>query len=167
MAIPYHIFTSLSPTLHQVCFSDLINESWIESLLYLDSTYSKYDPEHWPGLETKHFQLLSTICQLANKTIDNAVDRFYSQSFITSNVLVETDFYVQLNSTLTQFNQTLIVHFSSLIDTVHLFTQVDQPYTTFDNAELIVSTMPNETNDQQLLQVCLCSESKRTFLPPY
>jgi hypothetical protein len=157
VVVPYETFISLSPTLHQVCSSDFVSESWILLLSYVDMGIA--NEYKWRGLGTRHFQLLSTICQLANTTIDDAVRRFVIQSFITSNVLTESDFNAQLNTTFSQFIQSLIIHFDLLVDMNLLFTQVDQPYTTFDNAELVFSNTTDETNDQKLLPVGILSKS--------
>ena len=137
--------------------------SWIESLLFLSPT------RHWAqyGLVGRHFQLLSTLCQLANKTVDDAVYRFAMRSFVTSNVLTESEFNAQLNTTLKQFIQSLIIQFGLLVNTTQLFTKVDQPYTSFQNAILIVQMMTNATNDQQSPQVHLCLTVKSVLFPLY
>ena len=80
------------------------------------------------------------------------------QSFITSNVLTEADFHAQLNTTFDQFIKSLIIDFDLLVDVVQLFTQVDQPYTLFDNANLIVRTTTNNTNDYPPYQVGIYSK---------
>jgi hypothetical protein len=92
----------LSSILHQVCSSDYVTESWI-SRLTIGYTISYNNIVHfvegnWHCFKATHFQLLLTLCQLANKTITNAINRFYMQSVITSNVLTEPDFPAQLHT---------------------------------------------------------------------
>ncbi|UJR20240.1 hypothetical protein I4U23_023371 [Adineta vaga] len=152
VTIQYQAFTSLTPIFHQVCSSDFVSESWINMASVLDSIENGGREFFWFGLGARHLQLLSTICQLANDTIDDAIRRFNTQSFITSNVLIQSDFDVQLNTTLVQFKQSLIIYFNLLIKTIHLFTRSDQPYTRLHNAELNMNTMTNETDQQQLMQ---------------
>ena len=148
--VAYSTFISLSATLHQVCSSDYVTESWISLLLYFEIPYFNTPSTAWYGLGSRHFSLLSTLCQLANETITDTINRFGIQSVVSSNVLTEFDFNAQLNTTLKQFLQSMVIDFSHLVDTVQLFTQVDQPYTRFDNAELIPDIMTNETNEQPL-----------------
>lgn len=159
MTIPYQNFISMSPTLHQVCSSDFVDDRWI-SILELSTTF--WISIDWRNLAYTQFQLLSNLCQLANKTVNDSVSRFLLQSFVTSTTLTKTDFDTQLNATLNQFFQSTIVYFGLLLDTSHLLLQVDQPYTgsSYDylhslDPSLMTTLTTNETNNQQSLQVCL------------
>ena len=64
MAIPYQKFISLSPTLHQVCSSDFVSECWLSILM---SIKHQTRPNDWGKEASSQFQLLSDLCQLANK----------------------------------------------------------------------------------------------------
>ncbi|CAF3033768.1 unnamed protein product [Rotaria sp. Silwood2] len=157
MTIPYNTFISLSPILHQVCSSDLVNNPWLSILKTATNRWASLD---WRNIASSQFELLLDLCQLANKTIDDAVRRFILQSFITSNVLTEIDFNSQLNATLNQFFQSTIAYFDLLINTFELFMQVDQPYMGSrqmiygaSDRNIIINTVINETNNQKSLQV--------------
>ncbi|CAF0767197.1 unnamed protein product [Adineta steineri] len=155
---PYNKFMSVSPTFHQICSSEFVSETWITALFSLDSIESfalQYGEIStfplWYGLDGRHFRLLSTLCQLANETIIDAIHSFDIQFLIGLNVLTELDFNAQTETTFNQFIQSLISNFDLLVNMTHLFTQVDQPYTTFDNSNLTVSsTIDNITNQQSL-----------------
>lgn len=115
----------------------------------------------WRNQAALQFQLLSDLCQLANKTIDDAIRRFMVQSFITPTILTESDFNTQLNATLNQFRQSTNLYFDFLVDSVRLLTQVDQPFmgtlkaTDSDFEPNIIRNMvKNDTNGQQSLHVC-------------
>ena len=164
--VPYSTFISLSATLHQVCSSDYITESWISLMLFMDADEFNIPLVGWYGLGPRHFYLLSTLCQLANETIADAINRFGIQSVVSSNVLTELDFETLLNTTLKQFLQSMVIDFGYLIDTVQLFTQVDQPYTRFDNAQIIPGNMINENNGQTL-QVFFQPTDKYTLFDIY
>ena len=107
----------------------------------------------WYGLSTRHFRLLSTLCQLANRTVSDAVDRFDRQSFITLNVISEADFVAQLNINFNQFTQSLTTNFDLLVTLVQLVTQVDQPYTMGKNAKLTMAILQNETKSEPEVEV--------------
>jgi hypothetical protein len=157
--IPYGNVMSISPILHQICSSDYTSELWITLLSYSYVTFADYTTPSiwgdWHGFEGQHFQLLFSFCQLATKTIDDAIDRFNIQSIITPNVLSESDFYGQLNTSFNQFSQSIIVDFNRLVDTVHLFTQVDQPYFFgfLGDPEMTVTYTTNQSNNQLPFQV--------------
>ena len=124
MTIPYSGFLSLSPRLHQVCSSDFVREPWISIMMSIVFQLIDID---WRNHGGSQFQLLSDLCHLANKTIDDAIRGFLARSLITSNVLNEYDFEMQLNATLEQFIQSTTTYFDQIIDTVGLSMQVDQP----------------------------------------
>ncbi|CAF4149603.1 unnamed protein product, partial [Adineta steineri] len=93
--ISYRSFVSLSPVSHQVCSSGFVTDDWVA--LLKRSTITE-QPDDWRNRAGAQFQLLSDFCQLANKTIDDSVDRFLKKFFIASTVFNEIDFNTQLNS---------------------------------------------------------------------
>ncbi|CAF3927171.1 unnamed protein product, partial [Rotaria sp. Silwood1] len=107
----------------------------------------------WDGFKDTHFRFLSTLCQLANKTVTDAIQRFGIQSFITLNVTTETSFNIQLHIIVNQFAQSLITNFDLLIQTVQLLTQTDQPYTIYYNALLFYLETQEEINGAQYARV--------------
>lgn len=124
MTIPYQRFLSLSPTLHQVCSSDFVRDPWISITMSIIFQHVSTD---WRNQGGPQFQLLSDLCHLANKTIEDAIRRFLAQSFISSNVLSEEDFETQFNATLDQFIESTTTYFGQITDTVDLLMRVDQP----------------------------------------
>ncbi|CAF1283104.1 unnamed protein product [Adineta steineri] len=158
VTIPHRKFVSLSPVLHQVCKSDFVTEEW---LLLMKSIRTRRSDVDWRNRAFSQFHLLSELCKLANKTIDDARHRFLSQPFIVSNVLPEIDFEKQLNLTLEQFFQSTIDYFGLLIKTVQILIQIDQPYsgpigayTVRDEDENPVGVYTkNETNGRIKIQV--------------
>ncbi|UJR34666.1 hypothetical protein I4U23_027443 [Adineta vaga] len=161
MTILYSSFISLSPILHQVCRSDFVSDQWISILK--DSTVNKITID-WRNRAFSQFLLLSDLCKLANKTIDDAVHRFLSQSFIVSNVLSKYDFDQQINLILKQFYQSTIDYFTLLVNTVHLLMQVDQPFmgssvqTSYSELipNLIANVVTDQITDQQSLKYDQC-----------
>lgn len=129
VSLPFAHFVSLDPRLHNVCYGDFVGDDWSRMLTELGENIIAYTSEDIVGLGKRHFQLLSSICQLANRTIDDALRRLASQSLVTLHTLTEFEFEVQLNSTLKLLIQSLTVQFALIIDAAHLFTQVDQPFT--------------------------------------
>ncbi|CAF3989604.1 unnamed protein product [Adineta steineri] len=158
VTIPHRKFVSLSPVLHQVCESDFVTEEW---LLLLKSIRTRRSDVDWRNRAFSQFHLLSELCKLANKTIDDARHRFLSEPFIVSNILPEIDFEKQLNLTLEQFFQSTIDYFGLLIKTVQILIQIDQPYsgpigayTVRDEDENPVGVYTkNETNGRIKIQV--------------
>ena len=157
MTIPYQAIVSISPRLHRICSSELITDEWI-SILKQSVTISGF--LDWRNKAFQQFQLLSNLCELANTTADDAVNRFLLNSFITSNLITEVDFNAQLESNLNRFFNSTIVYFGHFVDIVDLLMQVDQPYmgklagTDAFNADLLRNLIINMTTFQTLAEVC-------------
>ena len=115
--------------------------------------YESLGQHFWPGFGARHFKLLSTLCELANTTIYDAIHRLNLQSFVSSVVLTKTAFDVQLNSTIMQFFRSLALHFDLLVNTTRLLMHVDQPYTKFENAQLVPGTITDEIQNRKPLKV--------------
>ncbi|CAF1442866.1 unnamed protein product [Adineta steineri] len=164
--IPHQQFVSLSPVFHQVCKSDFVTEKWLSLLKGIRTRRSDVD---WRNRAFSQFHLLSELCKLANKTINNDIDRFLSQPFIVSNVLPKTDFEKQLNLTLEQFFQSTIDYFDLLIKTVQILIQIDQPYSgpvgayavRWEDENHIIAFIKNETNGPGKFET-LMNYSKKT-----
>jgi hypothetical protein len=120
----------------------------------------KRNASDWHRTAAQRFQLLSSLCQIANETIKDAVQRIDARSLITPNLLTKSDFISQLNTTLTQFTQSIIIQFGLLVDTVNLFTRVDQPYATFTNATVISNFTIHDDGKKGPAQVCTNSINK-------
>jgi len=157
MIIPYERFITLSPILHQVCSSDLVTDQWISILEHIKLEYP--EPE-WRDKAFSQFLLLSHLCKLADRTIDDAVHRFLRQLFIASNLLPESDFGTQFDAVLDQFVQSTIDYFGLLVETTRILIQIDQPYfgvikRANDDDNPMAKTTTNATNGKTIVQVFL------------
>ncbi|CAF1442062.1 unnamed protein product [Adineta ricciae] len=157
MTIPYREFLELSPIMHQVCHSDFVSERWISSVSVFRGTPGVYD---WYNHARSHFQLLSDLCRLANKTIDDTVNQLLLQQFAVSNVLNKTIFDAQINEVLNQSFQSAMTSFRVIVKITSLFTQVDQLYMGwsqngggFDDANLFVDHLENKTINKTSLNL--------------
>ncbi|CAF1305597.1 unnamed protein product [Adineta ricciae] len=119
----YRTFISLSPVLHQICSSGFVTNDWIYQIMSNMFIVVSYD---WRLKAYKQFQILSDLCQLANATIDAAMDKFLSQLFVASSVLSEMDFDQQLNATLSQFYQSTAYSFALPNNIIQLIQKTNQ-----------------------------------------
>ena len=157
-AIPYESFTLLSALSHQVCSSDFVSDRWL-SILNVAIVISTH--KDWRNRAYSEFKLLSDLCQLANKTIEDFISGFLLRSYIASNMITEDDFNVQFNATFDDFVKSILVYFNTLIETVKLTIQVDQPFmavttdvfTKFDT-DLTLEIYLDLTIGQILSKVC-------------
>lgn len=155
--ISQEIFLSFSPRFHQICSSGFVDDQWITLLKYRATISTDTD---WFKKASAQFQLLTDLCDLANQTITNAVQRFYQQTFVTSSIMDETDFNKQINASVNQFYQSTLYNFNIQKDIVYLILQVDQFYmaspisgTSISYVDLIFNTI-NITDNSTTGYVC-------------
>ncbi|CAF1427348.1 unnamed protein product [Adineta steineri] len=117
---------TIAPSTHQVCSSVFVSKAWISAYTLTDISFWIDDLSPWQGLKRIHLELLSTLCELANKTISEAISHFGIQSLLTSNVLTEDEFYTRMNTTFSAFTESLITDFRLLTDT-HITPAWDPP----------------------------------------
>jgi hypothetical protein len=106
LSISYSDMIVLEAKYHQVCFSEFVTPKWIEglndiaalsmeSLYYADFRYA-----------SPIFQLLKSMCDLANDTITNALFVFGQTQLVSGNLLPPDLFREQLESAIAQFKAT-------------------------------------------------------------
>ncbi|CAF4033211.1 unnamed protein product [Adineta steineri] len=135
--MPYKTFVSLSPIFHQVCSSGLLNESWIS--LLTNSYENDVLDGTWLSKAAQYFRLLSSICQLANLTTTENIDGFFARTFVTFYVLIETDFNIQVNATVKQLTESIVISFNLFNIMTRLFIQADQPIIVSPNSQVILN----------------------------
>ncbi|CAF1529865.1 unnamed protein product [Adineta ricciae] len=123
--IPYRKLISFSPVFHQICSSGFTTDDWIFTMI---SSIGNSDDYDWRQRAYRQFQILSDLCQLANKTIHAAIDRFLTQFFIVSSVMNENDFNQQIQTYIYQINQSTIYNFDLMRNIIQLIQQVNQFY---------------------------------------
>ncbi|CAF1165707.1 unnamed protein product [Adineta ricciae] len=124
-AIPYQIFLTTSLRFHQICSSGFVQNDWIKILRNSGFSITESD---WSNNVGTEFRVLSDFCQLANKTIEDATNRFLSQVYIASFAMNQHDFHRELSSIAKQFYQSTLYNFNSLKNFQQLIIQVDQFY---------------------------------------
>lgn len=146
----YSELISFSPRLHHVCSSDFIRDEWIQLIALSWGTFQ------FP-IDSQYFRLLAQICKLSRNTIDDAIRRLLARSFVNVNLLIEPNFNAQLNATIKQFIQTLIINFNLFIDIVQLSVQVDQLLSALTaTTDLRSSLSTNSSLVHQIPQVNYC-----------
>ncbi|CAF1423892.1 unnamed protein product [Adineta steineri] len=149
ISVPHDQFISFYPRFHQICTSDLLDKRWILLLERITKRQLKSD---WRSQASSQFKLLTHLCLIARKTVNDSIERFLSESFISADLVNEEEFSIQINITLTQFFQTTKYSLNILNQLTHLLMQVDQPFTgQYFGTKLNV--VRDITNDKQPLKI--------------
>lgn len=122
VAISYESFITLKPEFHQLCSSVLISRIWID---YLDLAKDIYLSDDFSYTGSSIFITLASFCQLANKTIMNALETFKSTRFITNQVIDEQIFHEQINTIIRAFQTSTELAFYQSFDLIQFTTQTN------------------------------------------
>ncbi|CAF3836042.1 unnamed protein product [Rotaria sp. Silwood1] len=96
ISIPYQKFITINVTYHQICSSDFIKDIWIQYLS--NNNYSTISARTDIRVSIGAlFQLLSELCQHSQTTIQNAIDEFLIKTFLSVEIVSESQFLLQIN----------------------------------------------------------------------
>lgn len=91
---PYEAFITLEPVFHPVCSSGFVTREWSDTLFYENA--SMYLPVDIRSTLSAQYQLLSSLCALAQQTVDNEVRLFKATQFTSTQVILNSSFQVQV-----------------------------------------------------------------------
>ncbi|CAF4268451.1 unnamed protein product, partial [Adineta steineri] len=108
ISMNYSTFITIQPHYHQLCSSDLISDKWIEYIVGSISDDGVYYTNDYRVTGYSQFQLLTMFCQQAQQAIDDALRVFLQTTFISSQVLTQQSFQVQINSVIETWKLTTV-----------------------------------------------------------
>ncbi|CAF0761016.1 unnamed protein product [Adineta steineri] len=119
------LITNIKPEYHEVCTSDFISSEWI-NLQFLQLSSSLLITRDIRYQSQFHFQLLSTLCSIANQTIQDSLQSFYRTKLITNHVLPREIFQTQMNSTIEEFKRNVLETFQRILNLLRLNFDINQ-----------------------------------------
>ncbi|CAF1280574.1 unnamed protein product [Adineta steineri] len=124
--LEYHQFIlDLKPQHHEICASDFISRRWID-LQLITSSYKLFYTNDIHYQSAIHFQLLSTLCRVAQQTVDDHLQSFYQTKFITNQVLRNSSFQTQIDSIIEQFKRILAESYNRTIQVITANSEINQ-----------------------------------------
>lgn len=92
--IPYDNFTLTTVKYHPVCSSVFVSNDWINYLF--NPKFTSIYQGDFRALANNYFQLLATFCSYANRSINDALNNFHSQTLLTPDVLLPNSLNTQI-----------------------------------------------------------------------
>lgn len=94
LTIPYGHFTETIVDYHPVCSSFFVSKDWIDNLFSPD--IGRLYQADFRASASGLFQLLAAFCSHANRSVHDALDDFYYQTLLTTDVLLPISFKDQV-----------------------------------------------------------------------
>ena len=122
----YSSFINIEPQYHQLCSSDLVSTAWMN--YHNNYDYNLFYPiDDYRIIATGYFQLLSMFCQYAHQTIDTALQIYLQNQFVSSRVVSKHLFESQINSSIRNWQSSMIERYFrtiELVEVMHLGNQL-------------------------------------------
>ncbi|CAF4066819.1 unnamed protein product [Adineta steineri] len=106
ISLSYGEFISLKPNLHQICESDFVSDRWTKAI-YSDSNVTYFNLNDFRTFGSAQFQALAGFCNQSGSYLQQNMDSLKKTMFISQELLTKSRFQEEINSTVTQFQQTL------------------------------------------------------------
>jgi hypothetical protein len=113
----FNDFVSVKTTFHQLCSSDFVSDKWISSI-YFGVSSQEFVPADFRSSAFAQFQALASFCRLSQANVNQSLSIFGSTSFISSRVLSESDFQLQVEAIINRFKLTIANTFKRQMELV-------------------------------------------------
>lgn len=114
ISIEYDLFIQLTPSYHDVCSSDFVTQRWIDYLF--DET--KMNDRDFHATASAQFQVLASLCQLTQDTINASLTQFYSTKFISNQLVSMELFQTESNGVVNLFQKLTPQTFKRTLDII-------------------------------------------------
>ncbi|CAF2635891.1 unnamed protein product [Rotaria sp. Silwood2] len=171
--IPYGTFIEASYKLHPVCSSVFVSKTWINLLFSPQIGY--YFPMDFRSSAMGQFQLLSTLCSFANRTIQDAIDDLLSDTLLSPQVLTAKSLDVQSQTQHMFWRTSTTNGFRRLLDLVRSTTHSNSLQPSLQTTKMhLLHVFPNGSIDAYPLDTiwalnrsteCFCGSTRNCSLP--
>ena len=134
ISIPYKVFLRLEPIYHQICSSYFVSSEWIDYLkdVLVLFTENTFDQEVDLGAQ---FESLATLCIYANRTVYNSRSTFLQTQFVSSQVVKQNIFDLEINSLIDNWKSNTINRFQQALQLIRATNQGNKLLNTLFNFE--------------------------------
>jgi len=111
--------------LHEICSSDFITSRWID-LQFIESPVRVFFTNDIRYQSQMHFKLLSTLCRVANQTINDNLQSLYRTKFTTNKVITPSSFKIQTDLIIEQFKRTVPGSYQRALQLIEINPEINQ-----------------------------------------
>jgi hypothetical protein len=121
ISIKYQSFLTIIPRFHQICSSEFVSNGWIEYLYGEGDLVRRFVPTDFRASATGQFQLLASLCQLSQETINDSLSQLMTSDMINSQLLSSNLLDERLQTMINEFKFTTP---NLLISTLNLIREM-------------------------------------------
>ena len=125
--------SDLRPQYHEIYTSQFVTSEWI-NINFIEPTGQEIQETEFRFHSQFIFQLLSTLCHMANQTVKESLQLFYRNEFFTSEVLSQKSFETETSLILTQIKRILEEEFQSIVQLIKSNFKMNKLITAMNSA---------------------------------
>ncbi|UJR12974.1 hypothetical protein I4U23_017150 [Adineta vaga] len=125
ISIENRLISYIMPHYHEVCSSKFVTSAWINIQFVQNSSKLLYTHDIRYHSQF-YFQLLSTLCRIANQTVYDSLESFYQTKFISNQALNSQTFETRINILVEQFKKTVPESFERSLNLLTANFEINQ-----------------------------------------
>ncbi|CAF1170349.1 unnamed protein product, partial [Didymodactylos carnosus] len=124
ISILYSKFLQLLPERHEICTSQYVTDEWIQYIrLHIYSDDLNRFTDEFRGTAINLFQMLTTLCESTNRTIQNSLSIYYSTEYINDKLINQQLFEATIDSSIQLFISSIINTYTHSLQLIRDTTQ--------------------------------------------
>jgi len=139
-AIDKKFISHIEPQYHEVCLSEFVSSKWIDVQFYQQSSSPVMFTNDIGYQSQFHFQLLSTLCHMADQTIQDSLQSFYRTKFVTIQVVSRQSFQTQIDLMMEKFKRTMPESFQRTLNLLKTNFETNL-FVTPMNSQFVIMTL--------------------------
>jgi hypothetical protein len=156
-----------------MCSSDLVSESWVNSLGdYFEFIVTMFASSANNQLDfvlhgSSQFLLLKVLCNQAKQTINNSLQQFLNQTFVTTQTISKNLFELQATTLIEDWKVVTIKNFLRTLKFIRVTQHGNHLAAAYTNSRFYVKTMLNKSlvNSSVYYDQCNCMLSESCHSP--
>ncbi|CAF1364248.1 unnamed protein product [Adineta ricciae] len=153
LSIAYKRFIDIKLEYNEICSSDFVTQKWIDYLF--EERLGFYHPLDFRRSAPFKFQLLRTLCQQSQRTIENNLEEFYSNYLISNEIISQDEFNAQVNYSVESFQKATMSSFQKLIKLIQEVTCANLLITAVETRYVPIVN----NNDAYYVAICYKTET--------
>lgn len=160
ISVEHGQFMTINASFHQVCSSNFVKDVWLD-YLFGAGEWEIYERSDLRVRGTAYFELLSTLCTISNTTIQNSVEQFLTEAFVSAQIMPQFEFLAKMAAITQQFETATPARFAHSLRLLRDITHGESFISGYSLnwywwVKLIRSGMIFPTSDVKLDNGCSC-----------
>lgn len=169
IAFTYETFLSIDYRSHAICSSPFVSDDWILYTYQRNGPFVHVNRTDFRRTAIGQYQLLSSLCALSEKIVQDAILQLNSTAFIDARLISLDDLHRRIQTFFDTFKENAARTFLTMFNTVREVTETNMLSTLYSSNSRAMSVYPRQFSylykEPIVYQTCNCVTSTRCTQP--